>query len=174
MTKYLASCSVLLLVLTCSAHAKDKSGFSCKITNVQMWEAPDLDGIEIWLGVRLTCRNTGKKPIRIKTNDVSLFPAQTPDEAYTPDRNRETFYTVYDEETAPLMPRKFIELPAGSTADLAYVFVGGSPLTSMEGVLDLDGTQLKYKRPPSPTYFDSVSEEEKKALDKHRRIWDYK
>ena len=172
---FAALCTVLFLSATpLAVYAKDKRDLSCKITDVQLWEAPDLYGIEIWLGIRLTCRNTGKKTVRIKTNDVSLFPAQTPDEAYAPDRNRETFYTVYDEEPTPGMPRKFADLPANASADIAYVFVGGSPLTSMEGVLDLNGLKLKYKRPPTPTYFDVVSEEEKQSLDKHRRIWDYK
>ncbi|HET8934383.1 MAG TPA: hypothetical protein VFN67_13125 [Polyangiales bacterium] len=92
----------------------------------------------------------------------------------SPDRDKDMFYTIYDTEPTPLYVGKFLDVPAGATVDFAYTYTGGADLTSLQGTLDLDGQRIRYKRKPTPTYFDVVSDEEKARLDKHHSIWDYK
>lgn len=174
MKKYLTIIAALVALSASPVEAKAKEGgLTCTMSEVQMWEAPDLDGIEIWLGLRVSCHNTGKSAVRIKTADVTVIPDLDTDYQFSPTRNRDTIFTVFDAEPSPISPGKFLDIAPGVRADFAYVFVGGSPLTSLEGTLDLDSLKLRYKRKPTPTYFDVMTEEQKAEQARRDRIWNY-
>jgi hypothetical protein len=138
------------LLLTSGAHATPKSkpakaSFVCTLTDLQQWGAPDEDDVDIVIVVRLSCRNTGTKTVRIKVADVTLL--NTEEQKYSPDHDRDAFDTIYEsEDPGPTFVDRFVDIAKGETKDIGFTFTGGNGLTDPHLTLDINGTQYKHSR----------------------------
>lgn len=148
MKPFFATLIAALLLSAPVAHAKDKrakASFVCKLTDLQQWGAPDYDDVDIVIVVRLSCRNTGAKTVRIKVADVTLL--NTDDQKYSPDGDREAFDIIYeDEDPGPTFVDRFVDIAKGETQDIGFTFTGGNGLTDPHLTLDINGTKYEHTR----------------------------
>ena len=137
---------IALLLSAAPAHAKSKPSFSCTLTELDQWGSPDWDGdVDIVIAVRLTCRNKSGKTVRINRRDVTLL--NTEGQQYSPDRDRDTFDTIHeDEDPGPTFVGKFLDVRKGQTVDIGFTFTGGNGLTDPSLTLDINGTKYHHTR----------------------------
>lgn len=132
------------------AHAKPKGkakgSFGCKLTEVQMVEAPTYDEIEIIVAVRLTCTNGTAKKVRIKRNDITLVTSEG--YQYDVEKNPDNFSVIFaDQKPMPEFIDRFSDIAPGETVELGFTFTGGAHLTDPDVTIDVDGTEYEYHRP---------------------------